>query len=159
MEPFDAFAGGCACGQLRYRLVECPLIVQACHCHHCQRESGSAFAHNLLIERTALEILRGQPQFVDVPTASGLGQRIARCPHCHVALWSDYGVSQPGIAFVRVGTLDTPEAFPPDVHIFVATKQAWLDLPEDVPTFPAFYDLGQTWPADSLRRLARLQGA
>ena len=159
MNPFDPVEGGCACGQLRYRLVERPLIVQACHCHHCQRESGSAFAHNLLIECAALEVLSGQPLFVEVPTASGLGQRVARCPHCQVALWSHYGVSHPGIAFVRVGTLDTPAAFPPDAHVFVVTRQPWLTLPENVPAFPAFYDLSQMWSADSLARLARLQGA
>ena len=159
MAPFVPVEGGCACGQLRYRLADRPLIAQACHCHHCQRESGSAFAHNLLIERAALKILSGHPQFADVPTASGLGQRVARCPHCHVALWSHYGVSHPGIAFVRVGTLDTPEEFPPAAHIFVATKQPWLKLPEDVPAFPAFYDLAQMWSADSLARVARLQGA
>ena len=159
MDPFVPVVGGCACGQLRYRLVDRPLIVQACHCRHCQRESGSAFAHNLLIERAALEILSGQPQSADVPTASGLGQRVARCPLCHVAVWSHYGVSHPGIAFVRVGTLDAPEAFPPQAHIFVATKQPWLILPEDLPAFPAFYELAQMWSADSLARLARLQGA
>jgi hypothetical protein len=39
--------GGCTCRQVRYRLIGTPLIVHACHCRWCQRETGTAHALNL----------------------------------------------------------------------------------------------------------------
>ena len=50
--------GACTCGAVRYRLASGPLFVHACHCRWCQRETGSAFALNALIESGALS-LRG----------------------------------------------------------------------------------------------------
>ena len=43
--------GGCACGKMRYRLESKPMIVHCCHCRDCQRQTGSAFVLNALIER------------------------------------------------------------------------------------------------------------
>ena len=72
--------GGCACGQLRFRLLDRPLFVHCCHCSWCQRESGSAFALNAMIEADRVELLTGQPDVVDTPSASGKGQKIALPP-------------------------------------------------------------------------------
>ena len=89
---------------------------------------------------------------VDTPSESGLGQQVARCPHCLVALWSHYAGSGPAVKFVRVGTLDEPDALPPDIHIFTASKQPWVVLPEGTPAVPAYYDRDAYWPAASLER-------
>lgn len=150
-------AGGCDCGEVRYQLECAPLVVHACHCHWCQRESGSAFALNALIESEQLTRLHGEPVMVSTPSASGRGQQIARCPRCHVALWSHYAGSGPLVSFVRVGTLDEPAQLSPDIHIYTASKQPWLILPEDRPAFPEYYDLTQGWPPESLARAAALR--
>ena len=80
--------GGCACGATRYRMASAPMFVHCCHCRWCQRETGSAFALNAIIEADRLTLLQGAPDIVDAPSESGKGQKIARCPHCRVALWS-----------------------------------------------------------------------
>lgn len=152
--PLD---GGCDCGQLRYRLSTAPLFVHGCHCRWCQRESGSAFALNAMVEADRLSLLSGVPDRVATPSASGAGQLIARCPACRIALWSHYAGAGPLISFVRVGTLDQPDALPPDIHIFTASKQPWLALPPGAPAVPAYYDRTVHWPAHSLARLAALQ--
>jgi len=152
--PLD---GGCDCGQLRYRLSTAPLFVHGCHCRWCQRESGSAFALNAMVEADRLSLLSGVPDRVATPSASGAGQLIARCPACRIALWSHYAGAGPLISFVRVGTLDQPDALPPDIHIFTASKQPWLALPPGTPAVPAYYDRTVHWPAHSLARLAALQ--
>ena len=72
--------GGCACGAVRYRLTSDPLFVHCCHCLNCQRQTGSAFVINLLIEADRLEVLAGEPEPVDVPRGSSQKQRIFRCP-------------------------------------------------------------------------------
>lgn len=98
-----------------------------------------------------------EPEIVVTPSASGLGQRIARCSTCRVAVWSHYAGSGPVFKFVRVGSLDEPGLLPPDVHIFTASKQPWVVLASGVPSFPAFYDRDTLWPAASLARRQALE--
>ena len=143
--------GGCDCRAVRYALHDAPLFVHCCHCRWCQRETGAAFALNALIEADRLATTAGEPLLVDTPSASGKGQRIARCPQCHLALWSTYA-GGPVFRFVRVGTLDEPDRFPPDIHIFTSTKQPWVMLGADTPAVPEYYARSKYWPARSLER-------
>ncbi len=145
-------AGGCDCKRIRYRMESRPLFVHCCHCRWCQRESGSAFALNAMIESDRVTNLGDAPELVDTPSNSGNGQKIARCPTCRVAVWSHYAGSGPVASFVRVGTLDEPDLLPPDVHIFTASKQPWLVLPEGMPAFEEFYEREALWPSASLQR-------
>ena len=147
----DMREGGCACGEIRYRLRSDPLFVHCCHCLNCQRQTGSAFVINLLIEADRVEPLSGEPEPVDVPRDDGSTQRIHRCPVCQVAVYSEYG--RPEVRFVRGGTLDEPSSVAPDVHIFTRSKLPWVTLPEDVPAVEVYYDSKALWPAESLERL------
>jgi len=144
--------GGCTCGRVRYRVMTAPLFVHCCHCRWCQRETGSAFAINALIEADRVELVRGRPELIDTPSLSGRGQKIARCPACRIAVWSNYGGAGDAVRFMRVGTLDDPDRLPPDIHIFTASKQPWVVLPEGQPAVPEYYDRKQHWPAESLER-------
>jgi hypothetical protein len=143
--------GGCACGSVRYALTSPPMFVHCCHCRDCQRQTGSAFVINALIETDRIVLLSGQPEPVAVPTDSGRPHDIYRCPECGTAVWSDYG-KRPGLRFVRVGTLDEPSAMSPDVHIYTRSKLPWVSVPSGTPMFPAYYDMKKLWPAESLRR-------
>ena len=131
--------GRCACGEVRYRLAGRPFAVHCCHCRDCQRETGSAFVINGLIETPLVEVTAGAPETIDTPSASGKGQQIVRCPRCKVALWSHYGGMGGKAAFVRVGTLEHPDACPPQVHVFTRSKQPWFELPMDAPAYEIFY--------------------
>jgi len=147
----DRWEGGCSCGEVRYRLTSDPLFTHCCHCLNCQRQTGSAFVINLLVEADRLELLTGEPAAVDVPRDDGSAQRIFRCPTCQVALFSEYGRRE--VKFVRAGTLDDPAQASPDVHIFTKSKRDWVTLPDSVPAFEIYYDRHELWPADSLERL------
>jgi hypothetical protein len=147
----DDLEGGCACGAVRYRLGSPPMFVHCCHCRDCQRQTGSAFVLNALIETDRISLLSGDPVPVAVPTDSGRPHEIYRCPTCQTALWSDYG-RRPALRFVRVGTLDDPAALTPDVQIYTRSKLPWVRLPEGVPAFDAYYDTKALWPAASLER-------
>jgi hypothetical protein len=144
--------GGCTCGQIRYRLIGTPLIVHACHCHWCQRETGTAHALNALYEADRVVHTAGEPEIVLTPSASGKGQKIARCPTCRVAVWSNYPQAGAAIRFIRVGTLDNPELCPPDIHIYTSSKLPWVTLPAGAKAVPEFYDLDAVWSAESLER-------
>ena len=143
--------GGCSCGRCRYRLTSEPLFTHCCHCLNCQRQTGSAFVINLLIETDRVELLAGVPQAVGVPRDDGSEQMVFRCPACQVALFSQYG--RPEFRYVRAGTIDDPSSVAPDVHIFTRSKLPWVALPESVPAFEVFYDRHALWPAASLERL------
>lgn len=146
--------GGCDCRQLRYRMESRPLFVHCCHCRWCQRESGASFALNAMIEADRVESLANEPEIVDTPSASGKGQKIARCPKCRIAVWSNYAGAGDLVRFVRVGTLDNPDALPPDIHIFTASKQPWVVIPEGMPAVEEYYKAAEYWPAESLERRA-----
>ena len=150
----EIFEGGCTCRRVRYRMTSRPMFVHCCHCRWCQRETGTAFALNAMIEADRVELLSGEVERVDTPSASGKGQKIWRCPTCHVAIWSNYAGAGDGIRFMRVGTLDEPDRLPPDIHIFTMSKQPWVILPEGVPAVREYYKPKEMWPKASQDRFA-----
>ena len=153
----DTLEGGCVCATVRYRLTSTPMFTHCCHCRDCQRQTGSAFVLNALIEADRVTLISGDVEGVGAPTASGRPHLIYRCPSCGTALWSVYGGIDK-LRFVRVGTLDDPAALTPDVHIYTRSKLPWVRLPEGVPTFEAYYDSKKLWPPESLERRRAIFG-
>jgi len=155
--PADTgFEGGCTCREVRYRMTSKPMFVHCCHCRWCQRETGTAFALNAMIEADRVELLAGEVAIVDTPSNSGKGQKISRCPRCRIAVWSNYAGAGDKVRFVRVGTLDEPDRLPPDIHIFTASKQPWVVLPQGTPAVPEFYKAAEQWPKESIERRSAL---
>ena len=148
----EMFEGGCACRRVRYRMNGRPFFVHCCHCSWCQRETGSAFAVNALIEGDRVDLLADAPERVDTPSLSGKGQVILRCPDCRIALWSHYAGSGEAVNFMRVGTLDEPAAIEPDIHIYTSTKLPWVTLAESAPALPEFYDARKYGPPETMAR-------
>ena len=148
--------GGCSCGAVRYQMVGEPLFVHCCHCSQCQKQSGSAFAINALIEAANVTLIEGELETIHTPTPSGRGQKIHRCILCKTAVWSNYGGAGDTLHFVRVGTLDEPDACPPDIHIYTTTKQAWVEIPAGKPVVDEYYNSSDHWPERSLARIQAL---
>ncbi|HVV49938.1 MAG TPA: GFA family protein [Polyangia bacterium] len=153
----DQLTGGCACGAVRYRLTDAPMFVHCCHCLDCQRQTGSAFVLNALIETARVVVLIDPPARFETPTDSGRPHGIYRCAACGTAVWSEYG-GLAALRFVRVGTLDNPRALAPTVHIYTRSKQPWVTLPPGVPAFDGYYDATKLWPPESLARRQALFG-
>ena len=150
------YDGTCTCRFVRYRMTTKPLFVHCCHCRWCQRETGSSFALNAMIEADRVQLRQGTVEVVNTPSLSGKGQKISRCPQCRIAVWSNYAGAGDAIRFVRVGTLDEPDRLPPDIHIFTASKQPWVVLGPDTPAVEQYYKASQRWPAESLARRAQI---
>jgi hypothetical protein len=152
--------GGCACGAIRYKLTDRPLIVHACHCRDCQRLSGSAFATNIWIERKFVEPGPTTPSSFRLAGGSRQPHDVIFCERCGTIVWSRYH-PVPWALFVRAGTLDDPDAVKPDLHMFIRSKLPWLELPKGARAFDSFYRLDEVWPAESLerRRNARAEQA
>lgn len=151
--------GQCSCGEVQYEMTASPLFVHACHCTNCQRQSGSAHTLNAMIETSHIKVLAGAAEGAEVETGSGAGQVIYRCPSCKIGLWSHYNRLGKAFTFVRVGTLENPSAYPPDINIFTKNKQPWVTLRGGVPATEEFYDPKDYWPAEALQRMQAAAGA
>ncbi len=149
--------GRCSCGAVRYQLTSPPMFVHCCHCRDCQRQTGSAFVLNALIEADRVVQASGDLDEVILPTDSGRQQKVYRCAACKIAVWSVYG-GVDRLRFVRIGTLDDPTALTPDVHIYVRSKLPWVTLPQGVPAFETYYNSKKLWPAASLERRRAIFG-
>ena len=150
--------GRCTCGAVRYRMTAKPIIVHCCHCTWCQRETGASFALNAMVEADRVALLAGAPEVIVTPSQSGKGQKIARCPACRVALWSNYPGAGDKIRFVRVGTLDEPGRLKPDIHIYTSTKQPWVTIPPDMKSVPEFYNRAEVWSEEAQARWRATRG-
>jgi hypothetical protein len=151
--------GGCSCRAVRYRMTSHPMIVHCCHCRWCQRETGTSFALNAVIEADRVVQLEGEVDVVVTPSQSGEGQKIARCARCRVAVWSNYHQSGDAVRFVRVGTLDEPDRLPPDIHIYTSSKQPWVVLAPGQTAVPEFYDPAAIWSPESRARFAAVRAS
>lgn len=154
----DSFDGRCTCGAVRYRMTGKPMIVHCCHCRWCQRETGASFALNAVIEADRVALLAGEPEVIVTPSMSGRGQKIARCPKCRVALWSNYAGAGDKVRFVRVGTLDEPDRLPPDIHIYTSSKQPWVAIPPGMKSVAEFYNPAEVWSEESRARWRATRG-
>lgn len=179
--PMEA---GCCCGFVRLRLEQAPLVVHCCHCTSCQRETGSAFSPNIIIEASnvtrlppaapAVPAYPGAPEtsppagpslhdgqddgsrLVEtlIPSESGEGQTIVRCPKCLTAVWSEYDV--PLVKYIKGGTLDRAWLVEPDAHIFVRSKRPFVEISDGKPQFERYYDKSKVWRPESLERWDKL---
>ena len=127
-------AGRCRCGACRYKIaVEALPAVYACHCHQCQRWSGSAFSLQALVSEEALAVEGPVATYAKTTGDRVSTQRV--CATCYARLYNT-NTRRPGVAVVRAGTLDRSEELVCKAHIFTAYKQAWVELPADVPQWP-----------------------
>lgn len=149
--------GRCACGAVSYSMKTKPIVVHCCHCSECQRQTGSAFVLNAIIEAERVTV-EGPVIETTLETPSGNGQTITRCKECGVAVFSNYLSRKGKLRYIRVGTLDQPDKCPPDVHIFTSSKLPWVTLNSDAPVFEDFYKFENVLPEASLARWKALFG-
>jgi hypothetical protein len=139
-------SGQCRCGACTYEIATDDLPrVYACHCHICQRWTGSAFSLQALVAEDRLAVT-GPIVVQEITTEDRISvQRF--CGACHARLYNT-NTRRPGIAVVRAGTLDRSEELACVAHIFTAYRQRWVVIPEDVPSWPEAPP-----PADFVRAL------
>lgn len=123
--------GGCACGAVRYRLLEDPLGLHVCHCTDCQTVTGSAFVMCMPVHSRSLELLKGDPKAVSFESPDGLAKCNRRCPDCGCIVWSEID-GLPEILALQPGTLDVTSWLEPVAHIWTSSAQPWVEIPTDV---------------------------
>ncbi len=128
------YHGGCLCGAIRYRLTDEPLTLYACHCTDCQRRTGSAFALSMIVFKSGLHLLQGEPREYAVALSDGRQKQGKLCGGCSAHLWGE-PVRFPQVVVVQPGTLDDTTWLRPIGHIWTRSAQPWVFIPKDTLNF------------------------
>lgn len=133
MDTVQLLAGGCLCGQIRYELTAAPQLTAICHCTHCQKQSGSAFSLNFVVQRSGLAVSGDLASYKDHGESGTVIYR-QFCPDCGSPIIS-VPSDKPEIAYVKVGTLDDKGGIDPEVQIWCSSAQPWWSSQSEIPAF------------------------
>jgi hypothetical protein len=133
VEENSMSSGGCLCGSVRYAFEGRPKFTGVCHCAHCQKQSGSAFSVNLGVSEAKLTVMGEVAEYHD---AAESGATLFRrfCARCGSPLFS-VSSSAPGLVYIKAGTLDDTSTVQPGMHVWTASKQAWVGIEADALQF------------------------
>ena len=124
--------GRCYCGNIRYVAEGDPMLMAQCHCRECQYITGGAPNTFIVMPAAGHSYTKGTPKAF---TRSDLDRAVTRefCPDCGTHL----ATKPPGrpVVVVKVGTLDDPRQFTPQMAIFTVDKQPFHQIPEGLKTF------------------------
>jgi hypothetical protein len=127
----STIGGGCLCGQVRYRVDASDARTVVCHCRHCQKQSGSAFATLLVVARASCAIDGELGSYLDHGD-SGAAVLRRFCPVCGSAVLNE-AAAMPALVAIQAGTLDDVSQLAPQVHLWCSSAQPWVPLPDDLP--------------------------
>lgn len=126
-------SGSCLCGAVRYEVHGDLGSIVVCHCKKCRKANGSAFNAVTPIARKDLHLVSGQDSLAEFESSPGVHRVF--CRGCGAQLYSRRD-AMPETLRLRLGTLDTPVAGRPAMHIFTAHKAEWFDIPDGAPQYP-----------------------
>lgn len=127
-------AGGCLCGAVKYTCAAEPIMVALCNCHHCQKQSGSAYSVNVAVPKGSLQFTRGKTAIYEDTGSSGKPVYRHFCANCGSPIFSDV-VARPELDWLKAGTLDDTSWVQPSASIWCESAQAWVKQPEGVASF------------------------
>ena len=127
-------AGGCQCGAVRYEIGSDPVMVYACHCTICQRQSGSAFGMAVVFDGGTLT-MKGDAPGHFIRQGHGRRCRCYFCPQCGSRIYHQWFTAEGDVPFVNIkpGTLDDTRWLKPGCHVWTQHAQPWMRfLPDDI---------------------------
>ncbi len=131
--------GGCLCGEVRFEVDKEPARVTVCHCHFCQRTTGTAYLVEPVFAEPDFHITAGKPKTYDVISA-GSGKRVTIhfCATCGARVMLGFE-RFPGFVGTFAGSFDNPGelglASGIVRHVFTGAAQDGTVLPAGVPLY------------------------
>lgn len=122
--------GGCACGALRYEAGPVQ-AVDACHCGQCRRASGTTPVVWATVASAGFRWVKGEPRYYQ---SSDHGRR-GFCAACGTPVIFDSS-RWPKELDLTIGSLDEPEAHPPQRESFLRDKLSWVRADPALPQLP-----------------------
>lgn len=131
----------CACGHLAVHCEGEPRKVSMCHCTDCQRRTGSLFSVAAFYDRDAVTLVRGMTQSFTRHGVSGKRVAFHFCPDCGSSVFWE-PERMPYLIGVAAGAFADPSFPMPEQSVFTSGKHHWLDLPEEIATWPGLPPAG-----------------
>jgi hypothetical protein len=122
--------GGCQCDKLRFELSAPPLMLYACHCTNCQKQTGSAFVLSTAIVENTFSFIEGEPAKVEWTADSETQRYGLYCSDCGGRICNGQTPSI-GVLSLRAGTFDEKSWVRPAAHIWVKSAQPWIKFEAD----------------------------
>jgi hypothetical protein len=132
-DAMPTITGGCLCGKVRYSADVEPAFVGLCHCHDCQKFTGSAFAVVIALPMSAIRVTGTLKGFTK-PGDSGKPIERSFCPECGSSVM-DKAEAMPGVVMVTAGTLDNASWVKPTTQVYCASSQPWVQLGGEMKNF------------------------
>ena len=130
------YHGGCQCTSVRYVVRAEPETLYVCHCRDCQKQSASAFAMSLTVPTSSLEITAGELKQWSRPAESGAGVFCRFCADCGTRILHGKD-TRPEYVNIKPGTLDDTRWLQPVAQIWTSRAQSWVDLGDQLLSYPA----------------------
>ena len=124
--------GRCYCGSFEYQL-NAPFDAELqCHCRSCRYATGGLPNTAGLIKREFFQIIRGHlNSFVKRRSKTPLRYF---CANCGTHIYAE-SPARPKHFVVKIGTLDNPSSFFPQLAQFCSDKLPFDTIPVGVPSF------------------------
>ena len=128
------FSGHCYCGNIQYHAAGEPVIKVQCHCRECQYLSGGGANVTIGMPAAGFKYTKGTPKLF---TRADLPNGVTRefCPDCGTQVLTRAPLALPDVMLIKVGTMDEPALFTPDIAIFTCDQQAFHHVPAGMPAF------------------------
>ncbi|WP_425641310.1 GFA family protein [Marinomonas gallaica] len=123
--------GSCLCGIVNFEIQGDFDSFYLCHCHYCQKDTGTSHAANLFSHSATL-VWRSGEEAVTSFTLKGSRHNKSFCKVCGSALPCTV-IKE--VLVVPAGCLDTPISIVPTARIFASRKGVWDKELISVPTF------------------------
>lgn len=129
-----SYAGGCACGAIRYEAAAQPVFENHCQCGHCQKRSGTGHGSYLTFASRAAVKITGAATDWRVAGDSGNQKIHSFCPVCGTPVYLTFA-AMPDLVAVHAASLDDPSRFNPTVVTYTSRRLAWDAMDPALQTF------------------------
>lgn len=128
--------GGCLCGAVRYRIDGNLIDSGYCHCRMCQRASSAPVVAWMTVKAASFRYVTGE---VRAHRSSAKAKR-EFCAACGAQLV--FRADGKDNIDITSASLDTPQAVPPQYHIWRKSRIAWFETTDSLPRHD---DNGPDW--------------
>lgn len=127
--------GHCLCGAVAFEYDGPEIWRGHCHCESCRRNTSSAFTSFLGVPRRACRFTGAAPAVYN----SSPGVRRLFCANCGTPMAYETD-KYPDEIHLYAASLESPESFKPQFHVYFGERLRWADINDGLPRFEASGD-------------------
>ena len=128
--PLKTRKAECSCGQLSLTTQGEPIKVSVCHCHACQRRTGSTFGIQARFAESKVTISGSRKQYTRI-SSDGNKVHCFFCPECGPTVLLKLEQA-PEIMVIPVGAFADHDLPEPTVSIYEAHKHSWVQFGHNI---------------------------